>query len=402
MAQKLAFKCGGFPLLAALLLFPQIVETIYSPALLDIGRAFRVTPQIAAQTLSCYFIAFAAGVLVWGRLCDRIGRRPAMLCGLAVYGLASLAALLATTFPALLAARVLAAFGAAVGSIVTQTILRDRLQGAALAGAYSMMGVILALSPAIGLMSGSVLTQVFGYRGVFSSLFVLAVALLLWSAVSLKETRPASSPPPLMQTAVRMVADRRIWLAAILIAAFNISLFSYYQLAPFLVERLRFAPATLVWGGVLLAAGSITGSRVNAFLLRRGADRSRLLLIGIGLNLIGAATVIALQDQWLFVLGMLLVAMSFAMVIPLVLGSALAAYTDCRGSAGALLGMGYYVLIGTGLVIAGLGQDLGPTLALCALASLAAAALYAPFLTDERSTGRAPVFPVPGFSNPHR
>lgn len=89
----------------ALLMFPQIAQTLYSPALADIGQAFSVEPQAAAQTLSVYFLAFAVGVVVWGRVCDRIGRRPSMPCGLAVYAIASVMALSVSTFSGLLAAQ---------------------------------------------------------------------------------------------------------------------------------------------------------------------------------------------------------------------------------------------------------------------------------------------------------
>ena len=78
------------------MMFPQIVETIYSPALTQIATQFRVSDGQASQTLSVYFLAFAVGVVCWGRLCDLIGRRPAMLAGLLTYGLGTLLALLAT------------------------------------------------------------------------------------------------------------------------------------------------------------------------------------------------------------------------------------------------------------------------------------------------------------------
>ncbi|NWD91015.1 MFS transporter, partial [Pseudomonas sp. K5002] len=80
-------------LAVALLMFPQIAQTLYSPALADIGQAFAVGPEAAGQTLSVYFLAFAFGVVVWGRLCDRFGRRPVMLAGLALYGAATALAL---------------------------------------------------------------------------------------------------------------------------------------------------------------------------------------------------------------------------------------------------------------------------------------------------------------------
>lgn len=60
-------------LTVALLMFPQLAQTLYSPALGDIGEVFAVGPERAGQTLSVYFLAFAFGVVVWGRLCDRWG-----------------------------------------------------------------------------------------------------------------------------------------------------------------------------------------------------------------------------------------------------------------------------------------------------------------------------------------
>jgi MFS family permease len=92
-------------LVTALLMFPQIAETIYSPALTDISAQFSSAPQ-AAQTLSVYFIGFAVGVLLWGGFSDRYGRRPALLAGLGVYALGCLMALWVTDFSLLLAARI--------------------------------------------------------------------------------------------------------------------------------------------------------------------------------------------------------------------------------------------------------------------------------------------------------
>lgn len=51
-----------------MLMFPQIVETIYSPALGSIAQSFAVTYAQAAQTLLAYFSSFAIGVVVWGVL----------------------------------------------------------------------------------------------------------------------------------------------------------------------------------------------------------------------------------------------------------------------------------------------------------------------------------------------
>lgn len=52
-------------LVVGLMMFPQIVETIYSPVLTHIASQFRVSEGQASQTLSVYFLAFAAGVVYW-------------------------------------------------------------------------------------------------------------------------------------------------------------------------------------------------------------------------------------------------------------------------------------------------------------------------------------------------
>jgi len=174
-----------------LMMFPQIMETIYSPALPDIAEHFAVPVSAAAQTLSVYFVAFAIGVFCWGRLADIIGRRKAMLAGLVCYAIGSAFALLVSDFSLLLMARVLSAFGAAVGSVITQTMMRDSYSGEELAKVFSVMGMSLGISPVIGLLLGSVLSASWGYQGVFVALLSSAIVLLFLSVKSLPETKPA-------------------------------------------------------------------------------------------------------------------------------------------------------------------------------------------------------------------
>ncbi|MCF5703577.1 MFS transporter [Pseudomonas syringae] len=350
----------------ALLMFPQIGQTLYSPALGDIGRVFDVGPPAAAQTLSVYFLAFAVGVVVWGHLCDRIGRRPAMLAGLAIYVAATLFGLWVSSFNGLLLAQMLAAFGAAVGSVVTQTVLRDRFQGAELAQVFSLVGIALAASPALGLFSGASLVQAFGYRGVLGALLLVATLLWLWSLYALPETRPQPSPQVcLWQTLRCMLCDPGIWRSALWIASFNVALFSYYSLGPFIFQRLGLSADWFGYSGVILALGSGIGAGCNKRLLQTGIATLALIRLAGVSAMLGGMGVWWLQDSGLFVLPMLLVVLAFGMAIPNILGMALVNYADRSGTAGALLGLLYYLLIGVGLLLAGAAQALGETLIAC-------------------------------------
>ncbi|VVN16983.1 Inner membrane transport protein YdhC [Pseudomonas fluorescens] len=358
-------------LAVALLMFPQLAQTLYSPALGDIGQAFAVGPERAGQTLSVYFLAFALGVVVWGRLCDRWGRRPVMLAGLGLYVAATLLALSVSTFNGLLLAQAIAAFGAAVGSVATQTLLRDRFHGAQLGQVFSVMGIALAASPALGLFSGATLVQYAGYRGMLAGLLVMAA--VLWAACvwALPETRPASLPTsPLGQTVGLMLRDAEVWRSVGLVAAFNIALFGYYSVGPFIFTRLGLSAAEFGYSGVLLALGSGLGAWLNKALLKRGMNGEQLVLAAAGVALLGGLSVLLLQDSWLFVWPMLLVVLAFGMAIPNVLGAALVAYQDRLGTAAAVFGLLYYLVIGAGLTLVAWAQDLGWSLLTCGLAAL--------------------------------
>ncbi|MGL6526719.1 MFS transporter [Aeromonas hydrophila] len=348
-------------LVVGLMMFPQIVETIYSPVLTHIASQFRVSEGQASQTLSVYFLAFAAGVVCWGRLCDLVGRRPAMLAGLMTYGAGTLLALLATEFETLLLARVIAAFGAAVGSVVTQTMLRDSYQGSELARVFSVMGIALSLSPVLGLVSGGQLASGFGYLGVFSALLVLAAGLLLVTCWQLPETRPAIT---------QMVRDTALWRSAALVALFNTMLFGYYSLAPFLFAGLGLSAGEFGYSGILLALATLGGSLLNKRLLGRGWSPASLIRLAAALALGSGWLVWASQSSLWFLLPMMGVVVAFGLAIPNVLSQALLAYREVAGSAGALFGLGYYLLLSLGLAVAASLQDLGLLLGSCGLLTL--------------------------------
>ncbi len=357
---------GFIALAIALLMFPQIAQTLYSPALADFALVFRVAPEAASQALTVYFLAFAVGVMTWGCACDRIGRRTALLCGLALYACASAAALLVQTFAGLLLTQALAALGVSAGSVVTQTMLRDRFRGTALAQVFSIVGMVLAASPAIGLFAGAALVAVAGYPGVMWSLLFMATLLLACCARALPETLPANlAPTPLLQTLRSMARDAHVWRCALLVAAFNIALFSYYALGPFLFQRLRLDPALYGYSGVLLALGTSLGAWLNRRLLRTNLTETQLVRLAAMLLLAGGLLVRLWQDSLWFLAPMLLIVLAFGIAIPNLLGKALSRYAGRLGTAGALFGLMYYLLIGAGMILAGWAQALGNTLLAC-------------------------------------
>lgn len=362
----------SLPLLVTAIMTPQLLETLYSPALTAIRSDFGVSAAQAGQTLSIYFFAFALGVAFWGAFCDRFGRRPAMLAGLALYLVGAGLALLSGSFTLLLAARALIAFGAAVGSIVTQTMLRDVYQGPALGRMFALVGIALSISPLLGMFAGGALVAWGGSAAIFTAQAAWALALLLWSYGTLPETRrrqtATAAAPGIALTAI--LRDRHIWCSALLVASFNIMVFSYFSLAPFMFERLGLNSQQFGYSGVMLALGSLAGALLNRHLLARGVSAKHQILLG---GLLAVASGVALfwwQHSLWMLLPCALVMLAFGLAIPNVLSQALSRYRQQLGTAGALFGLLYYLLIALGLTIAARGQDLAATLLLCSLLSL--------------------------------
>ncbi len=353
-------------LMVIMLMFPQIVETIYSPVLGSIARSFSVSDAQAAQTLSVYFLAFALGVVIWGVLADKWGRRPTMLVGLLIYGSATFIAMQTDSFTILMLARVFSAFGIAVGSVVTQTILRDVFSGHELRKVFSLMGIGISISPVLGMLLGGQLAFAGGHQLVFLALFFIALVLFVYNLCQLPETQQVKPKIALGCLVARMFKDRQVLLSALLVALYNGALFSYYPLGAFIFSDLGLDAEQFGYSGIALGLGSLIGSFLNKTLLAKQVPQRALLLLAALLLIMGTIGVSLTLDSIGFVAAMILVVIAYGMAIPNILSTALVEYKSQAGSAGALFGLLYYLLIGSGLALTGLVQRLGVVLLMCA------------------------------------
>lgn len=355
-------------LLIALVGFPQISETIYTPALPDVARNLRTSVYLVEATLAIYFLGFAFGVFVWGVISDRIGRKPAMLIGICLYGMATIICGQASSIEKLLTWRFFQAFGASVGSVITQTILRDAYDGAERAKLFSIMSGALAFSPAIGPLLGGFITQYFGWRINFIVLSIFAGILLVWTFLSLKETRPEKtgflSILQLKTLTVSMLCSKKLWGHILLISGTNGILFGFYQEAPFVfIEQLKLSPSSYGCFGLLIAGATLLASRVS---YQKSHDLSNSLLIRLGsLSILCGGilfTLLVVSGAMFFgqfgllsaILALFLIFFGIGLIIPNSLSIALKPYQIAAGTAGSIFGACYYCLIAINTWIMGI------------------------------------------------
>ncbi|SIT24624.1 Predicted arabinose efflux permease, MFS family [Chryseobacterium ureilyticum] len=344
-------------------MLPQFVETIYSPVLPMVQEKFRVNEEAATLTISLYFIAFALGVAFWGIQCDRIGRKKSLEYGLITYGIGTLMAIFAQDFMILLAARVLSAFGIAVGSIVTQTILRDTYDKDNISKVFSWIGIGLSISPIIGMTTGSLLTSSSGHQGVFITLYLVAVLFYVLSRKNVSETIISNKETNVQSLFIllqRMIRDRGIIKCCLLIMSFNVLLFSYYSLAPFIFKEQHYSSYVFGYSSIILAAGTFIGAKFNRLLLLKNLNSETLVKAStLGAFIASVFVWILIHHGVYFLIPYFFIVMAFSIAIPNILSTALINYKNETGSAGALFGLMYYILIGLGLVMVGYIQNLG-------------------------------------------
>ncbi len=124
------------------------------------------------------------------------------------------------------------------------------------------------------------------------------------------------------------------------------------------------------YSGLVLALATLIGSLLNKHLLGRGWQPSSLVRLACVLALVAGLLVWASQDSLWFLLPMMGVVVAFGIAIPNVLSQALLGYREVAGSAGALFGLAYYLLLSLGLALAATLQDLGMLLLGCGLVAV--------------------------------
>ncbi|QIL50786.1 multidrug effflux MFS transporter [Weissella coleopterorum] len=336
-------------IIIALIGFPQLSESIFTPILPALSQGMSVTESTIQLMMSTYFFAFAFGVLYFGPLSDRIGRKKAMAIGLSIYLMGNLGLLLAPGFHWLLGARIIQAFGAASGSVITQTIMREAFVGEKRARIFAQVGAALALAPALGPLLGGLFQMIYGYHSVFSALIAMAVALLFYVATTLPETRLINNDKQgqnwLMVTK-RLLSSPKVWSYGLLISGVNGILFSYYAEAPFIfIDHFKMTPVAYGWTGLLIAVASLTGSLVTNRLIGRFSG-AYLMMLGLIVALLGAITMgLGATNVWVLFGAILVTFTGLNILLPIVLSNALLGFEDVIGTASGLFSFWYYLLI---------------------------------------------------------
>jgi len=159
------------------------------PAFPEMARDLQVTAANDIQlVVSTLFIGLAIGQLFYGPLSDSIGRKPAIYIGFALFILGSLLSMTASDFSTMLAGRLLQGIGTAGPRTVAVALIRDRFHGSEMARVMSFIMTVFILVPIFAPALGQAILLLAGWRAIFGTFIVLALALLVWLSLRQPET----------------------------------------------------------------------------------------------------------------------------------------------------------------------------------------------------------------------
>jgi DHA1 family bicyclomycin/chloramphenicol resistance-like MFS transporter len=335
-------------LIGAAALGPSALN-IFVPALPGLIAAFASDIATVNLALSLYLVTFAVAQLAYGPISDRYGRRPTLLCGIALFGVASLLCAGAASLGMLIGGRILQAIGGCAGMVVVRAMVRDSYERARAASVLASVTMAMAVAPAISQWVGGHLAERLGWRAGFVLLVVLGGGLLVaaWRGLpeTLRERQPSLSIDALLAS-YRAVLRAPVFLGfAGYVALSSAGYFAFIAGAPFLVERVLGGTAADSGTGFLfVAAGYMLGSFVAARLsVRAGVERMVVAGTAIGLAACGALAVCALTGA----LGMVaLFAPAVALLagngiaLPSAIATAISVEPRAAGTAAGLVGCG--------------------------------------------------------------
>lgn len=335
-------------LLGALATISPFSIDMYLPGFPGIAKALNTSIDKVQLSLTSYFIGIAVGQLLYGPLLDRFGRRRPLYLGLFIYICSSVLCAFAVSVESLIAFRLLQALGGCVGMVASQALVRDIFPANKTAQVFSLLTLVIAVSPMIAPTIGGYVTAHASWQWVFIILGSITAMIGLASYYFLPAGNGPNPSISLMPHAVVknffLVGTHPQFLVYSLAGGLAMAApFAYIAGSPDVFMNIYgLTEQQYGWVFALLAGGLIGSSQFTHILLRYWSSetivRNALLSQGVIGILLVAGTLYGGLNLYNIIILLFLFLCGHGLIGPNATSLTLAPFEHHAGSAAALLG----------------------------------------------------------------
>ncbi|WP_257656559.1 multidrug effflux MFS transporter [Parapedobacter lycopersici] len=321
---------------------------MYLPGFESIANSLNTSVAHIQLSLTSFFIGIASGQLIYGPLLDRFGRKKPLIVGLVIYIGASIGCALTNLADHLILFRFIQALGSCAGMVASRAMIRDFFGPAESAKIFSLLMLVIGVSPILAPSVGSFVIAHWGWHAIFLVLAVITALILAVVCLSLPESQPPNPeisllPKPIITSYWEVFTTRQFFTYAFAGGLASSGLYAYLAGSPYVMLTL-FGVTEKQYGFIfaLIASALIVASQLNRRVLNRHSSEkvARIALMvqsaaGITLTiccLMGTINLFVMVAIIFVFLG----AQGF--VFPNTSALALSPFNRLAGSASALLG----------------------------------------------------------------
>ncbi|PMN49191.1 hypothetical protein BCT31_22230 [Vibrio lentus] len=152
--------------------FPPLTIDLYLPALPQMVEVFNTDQSMVNLTLSSYFVTYAVGLLFWGPLSEKFGRKPILLIGIASYMVASILCAMTNSIEQLIGARIFQAFAGSAITVIATAIVKDLYDGREREKIMATIMSLVIIAPMVAPVFGAFLLKIASWRMMFVTLAI--------------------------------------------------------------------------------------------------------------------------------------------------------------------------------------------------------------------------------------
>lgn len=335
-------------ILGALDTIAPLTIDMYLPAFAGMAADFGTSTARVSLSLTSYFIGLGVGQIIYGPFLDRYGRHNPVYIGMFIYILSCFGCVWSDSVEMLIAFRFVQAMGGAVSAVAVRAMVRDYFTVGESPKIFSMLMLILSVSPLLAPSLGGIITQWLSWQWVFIILAVIVMIILIFMRRFLPVRHiPDSSMSlaiaPMIDTYMKIMRNRE-FLTFTLASSFALGgLFIYLAGSTVILqERFQVTPQFYAILFALQSIGLIVGNQLNIFLLKRYSSQ-RLFATAVTIQLISALVYfVGSIFDWYGVYSTIafffVLLLCLGMTFPNGAASALAPFNRNLGSASSLMG----------------------------------------------------------------